>query len=325
MNFYKTRINGKLYLYAYDYIFIDKGKKIRKNKSLGPADSPKTRTKKIEEFSHELQMSEAHLRAEYWMKKIANPAFLTYVSVQKIETARTKLYRAKKDMGSIGNRAMETAFLVDFIFNSNKIEGSKVPRESVEKIVRGESDKNSEVSNTLKALNFVNDGFRFTAAGVKKIHEILMAHEPQKIGFRKERVIVNESEVADWDSVKSKLIELLDWLKVQKKTMYPPELAFEFYYRFERIHPFEDGNGRVGRLIMNKILKDNRYHPIIIWDKRRRAHMSAFKKYMRGKPDEYYKFMADQFIKTHDVYIQKIEKAFSLEKQMRYFLQPSQY
>ena len=168
-------------------------------------------------------------------------------------------------------------------------------------------------------------GFRFTKRGIEELHSVLLAHEPANIGLRKKRIIVGNSEVAPWQEIKTELKSLLSWHKSNKDSLYPPELAFGFYYKFERIHPFSDGNGRIGRLIMNKILKDHRYHPIIVWDKKREAHMSAFEGAMKGNEAKYFKFMAGQFIKTHEIYIEKIERAFNLEEQMRYFLKPSPY
>ncbi len=161
------------------------------------------------------------------------------MSVEKIEDARSELYRAKKNMGDIGASAMETAFLVDFIYNSNKIEGSKIPRENVEKKVREGNKKNDEVGNTLKALYYLDSKFTFKISHIKKLHATLLAHEPEKFGFRKERVIVGNSqlsaEVADWKDINIRLQQLLDWLQDASKTWYPPELAFSFYYKFERI------------------------------------------------------------------------------------------
>ncbi|MBI2638261.1 Fic family protein [Candidatus Peregrinibacteria bacterium] len=41
---------------------------------------------------------------------------------------------------------------------------------------------------------------------------------------------------------------------MNKKAYYPPRLALEFHHRFEAIHPFEDGNDRVGRLLFNAFM-----------------------------------------------------------------------
>jgi len=65
---------------------------------------------------------------------------------------------------------------------------------------------------------------------------------------------LHNAETVVPEYVYSELSTLLKWYKEQKKYLSPPELAFKFYYRYEKIHPFEDGNGRTGRMIMNQIL-----------------------------------------------------------------------
>ena len=102
------------------------------------------------------------------------------------------------------------------------------------------------------------------------------------------------------------------------------ELAFLFHYRFERIHPFPDGNGRVGRLLMNAILKNNLYHPIIVWDKRREAYFHAFEKAMEGKHDSFLHFMIEQMEQTYQKYITKIQRASDVDMLDQYFSEPSE-
>jgi len=325
MKFYKNRINGKEYLYAADSIFIAKGKTIKKTKSFGPADSVKNIAFKKQDFDIFLLKEEIAERVRFWRAKVKNTNFTKRVSIEKLEELRARLYRAKKSMGDLGNMAMEVAFSVDFIYNSNKIEGSRLPRESVERIVSQPSKDNDEVNNTIQAINYLRNKFRFTIPSIEHLHSILLAHEPSKLGLRKEDIVVGNSNVSDWKNIKSELKKLILWYESNKKTMYPPELAFVFYYRFERIHPFLDGNGRIGRLIMNEILKGNRYHPIIIWDRRRLAHFTSFEKYMEGREEYFFDFMSEQFVRTHEIYLKKIDEAFNLDKQMGHFMKPSEY
>lgn len=64
----------------------------------------------------------------------------------------------------------------------------------------------------------------------------------------------------------AKMGELMDWLNTQsaKDDVNPVLLAIEFHYRFIRIHPFDDGNGRMARLLMNFVLMKNGYPPAIV-------------------------------------------------------------
>jgi len=318
------KINGKKYLYAVDTIYITRGISITKNKSLGRADRIKDIGYKKQAFHEYLIKEETNLRTDYWSKKVLENSF-KYISVKKLESLRSRLYRFKQTAGDIATSAMEMAFLADFIFNSNRIEGSKLPRERVEEIIKEKKSGNDEVNNTIQAIGFMDTKFLYTKSSIKKLHSILLKHEPSKLGFRKEPVVVGNMEVLAWEQIEEELSKLLQWYNEHKYTMYPPELAFTFYYKFERIHPFEDGNGRTGRLIMNDILKRHRYHPIIIWNKRGQSHLHAFKKAVDGKQEYFHKFMADQFEKTYEIYLEKIERAYNLEKQINYFMQPSEY
>jgi Fic family protein len=84
--------------------------------------------------------------------------------------------------------------------------------------------------------------------------------------------------------------DLINWYNKQKDTLHPLELAAMFHYKFIRIHPFDDGNGRVARLLMNLILQNNGY-PIVI--------ISSEEK----PKEEYYKALMDtdaNLIDLHD-------------------------
>jgi Fic family protein len=319
------KIKGHHYIYAFDSVYIAPGKTVQKAKSLGPVRTSASLALKKKEFREYMSQAEKKLRLGYWITKIENPKFVKHGSIEKLEDLRASLYRAKKDLGEMAATAMETAFLVDFVYNSNRLEGSKIPRERVEKEITETTKKRTtgEVGNTMRALHEVENNFRFTVKKITELHGILLAHEPEKLGLRKEVVIVGNSEVTPWERVPEELAMLCKWYEEKKKTMYPPELAFDFYYKFERIHPFEDGNGRTGRLIMNHILQENKYSPMIISWKRKSAQENAFVKRMEGRAEYFYDFMKEEFVKTHEIYREKISDAIDFEKLSEIFFRPS--
>lgn len=326
MKTYVSHIKGHDYLYAYDSIFIAEKKSMQKTRLLGRVDNLAEVSMRKMEFLEYLREQETHERTQHWNSRLRNPHFAKYLSVQTIEEVRTQLYRSKKEVGMFGSNLMEQNFSVDFIYNSNKIEGSKVPLHKVREQVEKPTEKVSEeVRNTLKALHYVDsETFKFNIKSIIELHTLLLGHEPQKLGgFRKEVVVAHNQPVADWMDIKEELKRLLEWYMSNRRTMYPPELAFDFYYHFERIHPFLDGNGRTGRLIMNRVLKDHRYHPMIVWNKNHESHKSAFLKRMEGRDGDYYNFMGSQFIKTHKIYLAKLERAQVANRQIESFFKPS--
>jgi Fic family protein len=68
---------------------------------------------------------------------------------------------------------------------------------------------------------------------------------------------------------------LLKWYLENKKKFHPFVLATVFHHKFEKIHPFMDGNGRTGRMLFNYILLKNQYPPGIIRRKNRNAYINA--------------------------------------------------
>jgi Fic family protein len=204
-------------------------------------------------------------------------------------------------------------FAKEFIFNSNNIEGSKIPAKEVKKIIEKGISKYKnrneikEVFNSIDALNYIQKGFKFNIASVKRLYYILTKDltmsngEPYPKGFKKVENIVNNQLTIPPDQVEWALEDLLNKYKETKKKEYPFKLAFDFHLRYEYIHPFIDGNGRTGRLIMNKILMDKGYFPIIIYADNSKAYFNAIVKgHERQTKKNYYQFMLEQTKKTYE-------------------------
>ena len=111
------------------------------------------------------------------------------------------------------------------------------------------------------------------------------------------------------ENVELALTELIQWYKKNKKKIHPLILAFEFHKRYEEIHPFLDGNGRTGRLIMNKILISSGYQPIIVYKDNKLAYFNTLAKAKEGRIKNYYQFMLEQTIKTYD-FLEEVTKKY---------------
>ena len=112
---------------------------------------------------------------------------------------------------------------------------------------------------------------------------------PNKIGLIN---IVNTSKPED---VEKDINDLLKWYKNIKNITL--EDIIEFHVRFERIHPFGDGNGRVGRMIMFKECLKNNIVPFIILDKDKSFYMRGLKEYNNDKM-----YLIDTIKNEQDIY-----------------------
>ncbi len=89
------------------------------------------------------------------------------------------------------------------------------------------------------------------------IHELLLQDIDKNAGrFRTSNVKIEGALFMPppFDEVRSRILELLEWLKDNPDKLVPIELAAIFHHKFVYIHPFVEGNGRTARLLMNYIL-----------------------------------------------------------------------
>ena len=324
----KKHINSYEYWYVSDTLYINRRRTLTKNKCLGRVDKIGTEQAKVRaaQFKEDFIQQEAEERARYWIRYIHNATFTPEI-VKSMEALRTSLYRKKSALQPLASAFSDMAFFIDFIYNSNSIEGSRLARKEVEKLFQETSNKqNNEVKNTMKAKEYIDtSSFYLSLSKVAQLQQIIMAHEPSKIGYRDFDTIIVGNEPIDCPAseVKKRLKDLFKWYKENEFKLYPPELAFTFYYRFECIHPFPDGNGRTGRLLMNWLLKRARYHPLIVWRRNEVAHKNAFINSIE-RLHPFMTFMISQYKKTYTTYEQKLSQAITQAKGLNDFLSPTE-
>ncbi|MCX6767134.1 MAG: Fic family protein [Candidatus Micrarchaeota archaeon] len=324
---YRANVKGVGYWYVNGTAYINKGAKpFSTTGSLGRVDATTLENRQIRfaEFKKRFFQQEAAKRTEYWVPKTQNRKAYPAEQVAKMERLRTELYWAKRELGLTGDAALEQAFLIDFVYNSNRIEGSRLPRSEVLRLVQQRHpQRGNEVFNTQLAKNYLEEKFNFSTKRLIEAHKTLLEHEPAKHGLRTTDIVVGNQPISATD-IKNQLDSLFSWYKTSLYRLYPPELAFAFYQKFEQIHPFMDGNGRMGRLLMNLILKKNKYHPIIIWNSNRLAHFNAFEKIFRKGNADFLRFMNGQYEKTYETYLRKVRGAADLEQRIKDLLSPSE-
>lgn len=216
-------------------------------------------------------------------------------------------------------RAVNTDFSIKFIYNSNNIEGSKLPEEEVRKIVKigktNYKNKNEarEAFNSIEAFDYLAE-FNFNVNSIKRLYNILTKNllmengNPYPRGFKKTNVIVNNQQTTPPEEVERELKKLIKWYRGNRRKIHPIILALDFHLRYEEIHPFRDGNGRTGRMIMNKILMQNRYPPMIVYRENKRAYFSSIAKASEGRKKKYYQFMLGQMDKSYNYILKLLDR-----------------
>ena len=172
---------------------------------------------------------------------------------------------------------------IELTYNSNHIEGSKLTHDQTRYIfetntIRAENDALNvddiiETANHFKCIDMVIDNatYRLTEKFIKELHFTLKSgtSDSRKDWFNvgEYKKLPNEvggKETAKPEYTANKIKTILkDYNQKDEHTL---EEIIDFHYRFETIHPFQDGNGRVGRLIMFKECLKNNIVPFIIDD-----------------------------------------------------------
>ena len=101
-------------------------------------------------------------------------------------------------------------------------------------------------------------------------------------------------------NVQKDMVKLMQWYNSLEKITI--ENIIEFHYRFECIHPFQDGNGRVGRIIVFKECLKNNIVPFIILDKDKLFYYRGIKEYKNEKG-----YLIDTCLNAQDQYKEMIK------------------
>jgi len=308
------KVNGNEYIsFVKKFSFI--GKNFRIKEHIGKNISTVTVKDYLKKNFNNISRKEFDIRKKNLdrLDIVYNKNLLDYVEFKSIEINNLLEMKDIKDVIFI-------EFAKEFIFNSNNIEGSKIPAKEVKKIIEtGNSryknrNEIKEVYNSIEAMKYLQSGFKFNSPSIKRLYYILTkdltmsggGHYPR--GFKTVENVVNNQSTIPPDEVENAIVNLLQYYKDNKKTMYPLQLAYDFHLRYENIHPFLDANGRTGRLIMNKILMDRGYFPMIIYAKNSRAYYNAIAKGLQRRTKKiYYQLMLEQAKKTYDDYFKMMK------------------
>ena len=311
----KSKEDAEYFSFVKKISFMDEKLIIKKHLGRGIANI--TKEKYLLDNLDEISEKEFEFRITF-LNKIKDRLSHNLSLPEEIEKKTIKINNLTE--GKRCSELLNSEFATEFIFNSNNIEGSKIPPDKVRQIIETGNtqykDKNEvkEVENSIIAFKYLKDSFKFNINSIKRLYHLLtnnlyMENKiPYPKGFKKISNIVGNSQTVSPEEVEEELNNLLKWYKGNHNKIHPLILAFEFHRRYEFIHPFLDGNGRTGRLIMNKILMSNGYSPIIVYKDNKAAYFNSLEKSKEGKLKNYYQFMLEQTDKTYDYILNVIKR-----------------
>ena len=106
---------------------------------------------------------------------------------------------------------------------------------------------------------------------------------------------------------------LMEWYRDKQATLHPINLAAMFHYKFVRIHPFDDGNGRVSRLLMNYVLLAHKLPPVVIKSSDKQNYLHALHLADIGQYEAFIRYIAEQVVSSLEMAI-KAAKGESIEE-----------
>ena len=228
--------------------------------------------------------------------------------MSKLSEAYEK-WMALQPLSSMDSARLDRKFMLDFNYNSNHIEGNTLTYGQTEVLLlMGEVIGSAKMKDLedMKAHNLclnlmieeAKTADHLSESFIKRLHQVMLREDYTvnrelpggcqtsyvvHAGTYKTRpnsVITQTGERFDYASPEetpSLMYDLIRWYNEEEKSgnFSPVELAALFHYRYIRIHPFEDGNGRIARLIVNFILLRHNYPMIVVLSRKKKAYLNA--------------------------------------------------
>jgi len=299
---YKT-INGKKYLYA-EYSFRLPNGKIKKISKL----IKEKKDKNNREIKDYFLRKEIESYQKYALENYKTDVIFNEEQIKKLEQIKAEYKKIMKSFTKKQIKDILDRFTVNFTYESNAIEGNSLTLKDVtlilrENIVPKNKDLREvyETRNTREAHELLfNNKIKINLRDIIKLQEIIVKDTGVNTGFKKlpNYIVMRNLKTTAPEKVEKEINNLLEWYKKNKTKIYPLKLATEFHAKFEAIHPFEDGNGRTGRVLLNAILLKYGYPPLIIRKTARVAYFSSLEAFDKGYKSKLERFLLDKIKKT---------------------------
>ena len=241
------------------------------------------------------------------------------MEMEKEVDKTTLLYRLQEEKQIRLKGGIYHQTQVKLAYNSNHMEGSKLTEDQTRYIYETNTiglekepaniDDIIETVNHFQCFDYILDCAEdvLTENVIKKIHQILKSNTSDSrlewfnVGDYKQRSnMVGDSKTTPPSRVKKEMQRLL--FEYQQKETVTFEDIVEFHYHFEKIHPFQDGNGRVGRLIIFKECLKYSIIPFIVDERHKLYYYRGLKEFENERG-----YLIDTCLSAQDMYSELLE------------------
>lgn len=207
-------------------------------------------------------------------------------------------------------------FLVELTYNSNAIEGNTLTLRETSLVLQGITIDQKPLKDHLEAVghrdaflyvqDIAKDEVAISESIIKEIHSLVLMDCPKDKGVYRRipvRIAGALLEPVAPHFIAEKMAELLKENEELKKSLPPLVRIARFHLHFEAIHPFIDGNGRTGRLLLNLDLMQNGFPPVNVKFTDRLRYYKAFDSYFKGDVEPMVEIIAEGVEERLDMYL----------------------
>ena len=311
VHFSRKKIKGRNYLYAIESFRLPNGRVAKLSKLIKNDSEAPGLAEYFEEKRAEALAKYAHEHFQPFILR-DNDALL------KIERMRVEYGKILRRLSKNQLKDLFDRFTANFTYESNALEGNSLTLKEVAIVlfenvsVKGEDLREIyETRNSREVVEgILRNKFKVSEESAMKMHSMLVKDMGVAIGYKKFPNYLHGRQVvtAAPEKVPSEMRDLLEWFSENLPKTHPVQLAARFHGKFERIHPFEDGNGRVGRFFINVILTNAGYPPLIIRKTQRISYLGALEDFDNGRPQKLENFLYERLKETHEKFFRVYAK-----------------